>query len=67
MYNLSPVPFIGLGFLIIGLIGFIAVAASLDDHVSLIACVICWYALIIPRAALALHGVLREAKLFGRL
>lgn len=67
MYILSPVPFVGLGFLFVALIGFIAVAASLDDHVDLIVCVICWYALIIPGAALALHRVFREARLFNRL
>lgn len=67
MYTFSPVPFVGLGFLVVGLFGFIALAAFLGTHLSLLACVIAWYVLVIPSASFVLYQALREARIYGRM
>lgn len=62
--TLSNVPFVGLGFLVIGLVGFIVLAVVLDDHPGLFAIIICWYALMISCAAFALGKDARKSRLF---
>lgn len=54
MSTLSTVPFVGLGLLVIGLAGFVAMAIVLGDHPGLFAVIICWYALAISCAGFAL-------------
>ena len=54
VFSLSTVPFIGIGLLVIGLVGFVIMAIVLDDYPGLFALIICWYALAISCAVMAL-------------
>jgi hypothetical protein len=62
--TLSNVPFVGLGFLVIGFVGFIVMAVVLGDHPGLFAIIICWYALMISCAVFALGKDVRQSRLF---
>ncbi|MET0746872.1 MAG: hypothetical protein ABWY49_01650 [Rhizobium sp.] len=61
MFTLSNVPFVGLGFLVVGFVGFLVMAIVLDDHSTLFTVIFCWYALMIPCAAFALSKDVRQS------
>lgn len=64
MFKLSNIPFVGLGFLFVGLAGFVVMAVVLGNHPDLFAIIIGWYAIMIAGAGLALTGGLRQARRF---
>ncbi len=62
----SNIPFIGLGFLVLGLAGFVGVAIALNEHPQLFAFIIGWYIVMIAFAAFALGKGAYRRQLFVR-
>ncbi|WFS00846.1 hypothetical protein [Rhizobium tumorigenes] len=62
--TLSNIPFIGLGFLACGFVGFAGIAIVLNEHFDLFAIILCWYIVMISFAAFALGKGARRWPVF---
>lgn len=65
MSTLSNVPFFGLGFIVIGFVGFLVMAINVDNHLGLFAIIFCWYSFAIFWAGMALVEDVRQARHAG--
>ncbi len=62
--TLSNIPFIGIGFLACGFVGFASIAIALNEHFDLFAIILCWYIVMISFAAFALRRGARRRSIF---
>lgn len=65
--TLSNIPFIGIGFLACGFVGFASIAIALNEHFDLFAIILCWYIVMISFAAFALGKGARRWWIFRSL